>query len=460
MTHHLIQRYRHSAYNIWSSCLDYRLAVILSICFVFGGSSQYAVSYKLFAYLAALIGIASILTERHSHDKRKLLNIPFLAGGGVFLLFLLYLVPLPISWTQNMPFRHVVVNSYNLIDSGLPSFLSLSMTPETTYISLLDFLPPFSIALITLLSSRTREISITLRTIMLLIVFAAFVGLLQVLLNNPIFYPYEITNFGYPVGFFANTNHLATVLVLGILLSLQRIHKINQTSFDNEGSTMVWYFCVLIQLIVLSLTESIAAVIILLIMLVIVLGLFLLPRVKNIWQRLLFFSVCLLAISFYVIDFLYLGNNVGSLMAKFNNTENLSRTEIWATLLKSREFLSVFGTGPGSFYEVYLLMSNSSDFTNRYVPHAHNDYLEFYLELGILGIVVIGLFIFWFLLQILKEFKDKTSLNVDTAYLKLAIVVPLLHSIADYPLRTIAVMSIFIFFTMLQVRVNQSSTIN
>ena len=54
------------------------------------------------------------------------------------------------------------------------------------------------------------------------------------------------------------------------------------------------------------------------------------------------------------------------------------------------------GSGLGTFVPVYAIFEKPGDTAlNSYVNRAHNDVLELWLETGVLGLVLMGLFVIW-----------------------------------------------------------------
>lgn len=53
------------------------------------------------------------------------------------------------------------------------------------------------------------------------------------------------------------------------------------------------------------------------------------------------------------------------------------------------------GSGLGSYREVYRLFESPSEVNSTFVNHAHNDYLELAVELGLPGVLLMILFLAW-----------------------------------------------------------------
>ncbi|MEM9030411.1 MAG: hypothetical protein AAGC70_18785, partial [Pseudomonadota bacterium] len=104
-----------------------------------------------------------------------------------------------------------------------------------------------------------------------------------------------------------------------------------------------------------------------------------------------------------------------------------------------------FGTGVGSFVPVYATLENVDDLLSAYANRAHNDWLEFPLEGGVLAIVTMALFVVWYVARVY----DRSARNRQQSELRLQrsaaliILVLMVHSIVDYPLRTGALSAIF-----------------
>ena len=96
------------------------------------------------------------------------------------------------------------------------------------------------------------------------------------------------------------------------------------------------------------------------------------------------------------------------------------------------------GSGLGSFRDVYPRYELRTGVETVYANHAHNDFLELTLELGLPGVVVIvGL------LGIMAANLFRTPRTLACGLGALAV---LAHSFVDYPLRTYAIGLLFAYF--------------
>ena len=109
------------------------------------------------------------------------------------------------------------------------------------------------------------------------------------------------------------------------------------------------------------------------------------------------------------------------------------------------------GSGLGSFVPVYATVEKDKDVIVDFVNRAHNDFAEILLETGVPGLILLLSFLVWFF-QRAYEVWARSRLNGHGSQLllqrasTLVIVLLLSHSLVDYPLRTTALSSIFVFF--------------
>ena len=100
------------------------------------------------------------------------------------------------------------------------------------------------------------------------------------------------------------------------------------------------------------------------------------------------------------------------------------------------------GSGLGSFLQVYRLYESPDRVTPEYVVHAHNDYAELALELGVAGVVLILCFLAWWLAAARAAWRTGGGGPYARAA-SIASAVILVHSLVDFPLRTAAIGAAF-----------------
>lgn len=247
-------------------------------------------------------------------------------------------------------------------------------------------------------------------------------------------YIYDVTNFGLGVGFFANSNRQGNfLLVCLILLGAVVADTPSTRRRDTRLASRVMGGCGragacrrrsaqrLSRVLPVSGTRSDRRV----------------PdattghRVIARWQVAL---ACALALA-GVVGVLFYGSD-NDLMEK-GAIEGLSRGEFLANGLVMLRDFAPFGSGLGTFVQLYPSYEAAETVGNTFVNHAHNDWLELLIETGAIGAVALGLFLLWFVRRsraIWVTERTNPFRCAGTAIVALELV----HSLGDYSLRTAA----------------------
>jgi len=118
-----------------------------------------------------------------------------------------------------------------------------------------------------------------------------------------------------------------------------------------------------------------------------------------------------------------------------------------------------FGSGLGTFVPVYQMFEKPSDIGVAFVNHAHNDLLELWLETGLPGLILLTIFVAWFVCRVIAVWRRPAGLdeirdmNIGLARAcSIVLLLLLVHSLVDYPLRTYAMASVAAFACAVLVR--------
>jgi O-antigen ligase len=101
-----------------------------------------------------------------------------------------------------------------------------------------------------------------------------------------------------------------------------------------------------------------------------------------------------------------------------------------------------FGSGLGTFQNIYRTYEDPSQVTRFYMNHVHGDYIELALETGIPGLVVLALFLVWWVRRTVAIWRSDEA-DYFALGATIASGVILAHSLVDYPLRTAAISALF-----------------
>ena len=115
-----------------------------------------------------------------------------------------------------------------------------------------------------------------------------------------------------------------------------------------------------------------------------------------------------------------------------------SREAIFGTTGRAITDFMPWGSGLGSFLEVYRLYESPRTVTSEYVVHAHNDYAELALELGAAGVLLMAAFLAWWASAVASVWRRREG-GPFAAAASIASAAILVHSLVDFPLRTAAI---------------------
>jgi O-antigen ligase len=337
------------------------------------------------------------------------------------------------------------------------------MTPEATWLAALSLLTPLAIflAVATLDRRDRRRMSYALVGFS---VVSVFLGLIQLAQgeDSPLRF-YEFTNAGDAVGFFANRNHFAALLYSSILLAAAALaprlaglshgagtfrRGIDPSSARGAESVIA----VGVALIVLIAGEVIARSRAGIILAAIALAMcFVIGGERRRIVENITFPRALAAI--VVLAIFLLGQAALSrLLDRFDADPLADARLVFArNTITAAKSVTPVGAGLGSFPSFYMTFEKPADLqAGVYANHAHNDFLELWLETGLIGPVLLCLFLVWLFHKAVDawtaQYPDLPPVDRALAQASIFVILLLLgHSLVDYPLRSGAIMAVFAF---------------
>jgi O-antigen ligase len=358
---------------------------------------------------------------------------------AVVAVIALQIVPLPPSIWTGLPGREPIANGFTAIGMDLP-WLTLSLSPYATISSALWLLPAAAV-LFAILRLRAFKPGALAWTIVAVSAASVALGALQVA-GSAGWYLYAVTNQGAAVGFFANANHLATLLICTLpfltalyLRARAKAHGVQQQS----GMLVVLAGAVAIVLVGLAVNRSLAGIGLALPVLTGCALMILSRRGRKMPVWLVAIMPLLIAASIAAVFSAPMGNNLIGEEAR--SSEASRRTSFSRSLDASADYLPA-GSGIGSFQAIYRSHEDPQTISRTFMNHVHSDYIELLLETGAPGIVVLLLFFVWWVRRALAIWRAEERDNFAAAA-SIASAAILAHSIVDYPLRTAAISVVF-----------------
>jgi O-antigen ligase len=411
----------------------------LFVCILLGGASTAGYLPNMLLQLMAVpILCLALLAQRQtplSGPSRSLLILTL----GMIALLLLQLVPLPPSLWSLLPGRERIVQGYELLGAPLP-WLPITLAPSRALATTLWILPAIAILLgiLRLGAYRSAYLAGILVAAALL---SIGVGGVQAADADSPFYFYRVTNFGVAVGFFANANHLATLLLMTIPFAAALLLSKSEgrdTPSSRSARVLVFAALFLVIAIGLAINGSLAGIG----LAVPVVGASLLiarknrRKVKPWWGIAAVGALTIGSVAVVVVG--PFGNNLTSAEAQ---SSTISRyTSISTTAKAGLDYLPA-GSGLGSFQDVYRTYEDPNGIIETWMNHAHSDFAEIFLELGLPGVLLVILFLIWWTRRTIAIWSSGGDVFARAASIATGAV--LAHSLVDYPLRTAAIAAAF-----------------
>ncbi|CAN5214493.1 hypothetical protein BH11PSE14_BH11PSE14_02810 [soil metagenome] len=336
-------------------------------------------------------------------------------------LALLQLIPLPIGWYERLPERADIVA--DLHGAGLyPHWLSMTLDHWATLRALLS-VTTFA-AMWMLCTSLPMELRI--RLLKLAVVAAIPLALLGFAQSSM-----KLDTTGANA-MFANRNHFASLMAM--LLPLAFVAARESRSRQLPGGAVLWLATTVILLLAAALSFSRTGF--LLACLASLAALLSQANRRSLnpsgsTGALAALAVAAIAVGYFAFD---------RLDARF--ASDISTDLRWTLLSRGLPLLQAWlpwGSGLGTFGPVYG-MTEPLQSLGQYVaaPYAHDELLQVGIEAGWPGLLLAGTFVGSIAVAVAGAFRRHSPAGDWRRAAAISAVVPLVHSLVDYPLRTFA----------------------
>lgn len=434
---------RHSAAPDRASTLSFWLLVaLLGILWIAGGASRADVLgqavVRFFAWIMIVLAILALPRVGLRAAKE-----PAIILGAAALLVAFQLIPLPPSiWTE-LPGRSILVEAAVLTGTDQP-WRPLSISPSGTKNALASLIVP---AVVLFLGANlTREQHWRLAIFVLAIVGAGAVqGVLQ----------FSGANFTNPLinmvtgtvsGNFANRNHFALFLAIGCVLALAWAFR-DETPSWKAGAA---FGLIIVFILMLLATGSRSGVVVGLSGIVLTFIAFrkraaqkfrAIPRKVAVPTLMVAIAIVIGAIWLSV----GLDRAVSVDRATVVEAEGDLRFQVWPLVFEMTRTYFPAGTGFGTFDPAFRISEPDGLLNPRYINLAHNDWMQIFLEGGLVGLILLASSLAWLALRSFHAWFPAQGAG-GSGYLARAasIIVALISaaSVTDYPARTPMIMAL------------------
>ena len=423
----------------------------MAIVALAGGSARATSLGQVVVLAATTIAVACWLALVTASDDRRLRPACIFLGACAALICL-QLIPLPPTWWRRLPGREAYA-TVAAVTGTASSWRPISVAPDLTWSSLFALLVPAALLIgLSRLSSRRR--AALMLPIAVLTFASGVLGLAQVSggPTSPLRW-YGGNPDPSAIGFFANRNHQALLLscALPILAALASVPaSIERTRGQRRGYAHWTALGVGAFMVLMLPTTGSRAGLVLGGVAILLSAAIAAPQakarlstMKRQRRRWLVLSLAGAIVAFIAI-LVFLGKNVA--FSRITDLDPMADQRFRAlpvVLDITRTYLP-WGAGFGTFDPVFRHFEPFGLLKLTYFNQAHDDIIQLMLEGGFLAALLLASFILWWAIATIRAWRTAASLQALAARAGSAVILLcLLASFVDYPLRTPLMLFVF-----------------
>ncbi|WP_067906198.1 O-antigen ligase family protein [Novosphingobium fuchskuhlense] len=416
------------------------MLILLLAMMLGGGGTVNPQTEMVLQVLIALTMIPLVGSVRWQHGLGPVHPGAWLLAALILVLPVAQLIPLPPSLWQALPNRSIEAQA--LAAAGAVGvWMPLSMAPARTFASLIAMICPVLVMI------QVSRLSLQGRTLLCAAIIGG--GILSLILgvlqlsqtggwNWSLYNQYSE---GFLVGFQANRNAECDVLMIALLA----IGVLGAVRLDDGRQHLLTMGVVALGLpaflVGVLMTGSRTGIALLLPAALVLFGIFW-PVLHRRINMLRWFGGVLILLALTATTLAQL-QSVQKVIARFSITTE-ARWDLWADTWYAIGQVWPFGSGIGTIVPM-LEAAERLDVVDMTSPvRAHNDWLEWTLEAGLPGLVVLGIVILvigWFAVRAIISSNRAgvaPARRAQVAFGTGVLIIEGLHAIVDYPMRSMA----------------------
>ena len=414
--------------------------------------------------LTVLFMLAAYFVMKEKPQTNKLLSFsmkwPRILFFSLFIFIFIQVIPLP-----EFLVKIISPSAYSFQENFFSDFLntkfmSLSLIPSHTLKQGLELLSYFLLGFLIIKTVTERRQIIRIFSVLIAMgVFEAFYGMFELYNKNPriLFYK-KIHYLDSVTGTFVNQNHLSgfleMIIPLTIGLIIARINlfslrgmrwrrKLLQLSEKGLSTNMFISLSIIVMAVAIIFSRSRSGIFLLIFTLLLFFELTTLYLGRSEEQKKWIKNF--LKVVFLFITFISLYIGIGAMVERFALDKFLQeeRPIYWKNTIGIFADYPLFGTGLGTFPSLYPDMEKGGQLMR--ISHAHNDYLEYLSELGLIGMILLLGGILYMVINSFLVWRERKHPEMKGLALGgiISIICIMLHSITDFNLHIPANMLLF-----------------
>ena len=420
-------------------------ACLVAVMLTGGGSALYP-RLRLVAELFGLLVLFVALTRARWRTLWQSDRLAMVIAVTLIGLILLQLLPLPVAIWSALPGRALSVSGDELMFGSLPR-RALDLDPEGGIRASLTLVPAFAVYLYARHADATERWRVSAALIggaML----SLLLGLLQSVSGQAqATHLFTDAQSHLSTGLFANRNHQAVLMAVSVPLLATAVATSRLADRLTRGQRIGAFALAGASLTVGALlTASRTGAVLLLPAwvggLLIVAGPHRSDRRTLAWGAAAFVALASILVA-------GMAGSGGPLAGLANRSVGVDdpRWRYWPQALVVLRQYWPAGSGFGTFRAVYDAAEPLPILGTLYVNHVHNDWIEVLLEGGVAAALLLVLFLGWFAIATWRAWRRPPEAALASFGRAGSVVVAclLLHSVVDYPLRTVTLATVFGF---------------
>ncbi|HEY5105864.1 MAG TPA: O-antigen ligase family protein [Caulobacteraceae bacterium] len=359
----------------------------------------------------------------------------------IVALPLLQLIDLPPDLWRRLPGRGALAA---VVEAGGFSrvWRPISLSPDDTRTAALALAPPAAMFLAAM-QMDIREVRLVAGMWVALATAGLGLGVGQLIApQGGAAWLYSNTNYGSLVGFFANRNHEASFLLAMIPFAAAFTASVRPPALFAHPSAWLCGLFLVLAIVGLGVVRSRAGVLLVLPAVGAALALVWRARGAGSRWRGTAAVAAMVALAVAAVGLF----SLGPVLQRFApQAEPYSRAQAWPHVEEAAMALMPFGAGVGAFDRLYRQVEPLTMVAPVYFNHAHNDYLELWLETGVVGAAIFAAFLVWLAPSVARPWLSGGAASVWACAASISVMLLLAHSLVDYPLRTTTLSVLFAF---------------
>ena len=370
-----------------------------------------------------------------------------------FIIFLSYvgfqIIPLPIEWIKNIASANYALYNSLAVERN---FWTISVDPSNTYFQLLNYLNFFIIfSLFPVLFNRKEDVLKFLFFVCLIGFAHAFFATTWMLIGNPsTFFIEKLHYLDVSTGTFVNRSNFCIFLLLCGFSGLYYILTFHQKeAFNLSFIEMLTGPTIYIRFFILFITIGVITTLgrsgnfsyILMLLLFAIYSFFIFRKFFNSLSNIIFL---ILIIDVSIVGFMFGGAQLierYSIMRDFTEAQpgNITYQRIAFMKFGLEQFKNfiIFGYGAGGFEQIFKIFYTTGG--GQYANHAHNDFIEFAGEFGVIGLSILMLLFAAYLIHVVINIKKRLLTISHLILFAILLIVLSIDSLVNFSLHIPAI---------------------